>query len=74
MIGIDEVLSHHLPQRRIIVDDQDMAYFGQVIVRAVVIPTSGSGRGRGPLSEGSAKELRVVQETAIEATYFPPHS
>jgi cytochrome P450 len=45
-----------------------------VIIRAVVIPTSGSGRGRGPLSEGSAKELRVVQETAIEATYFPPHS
>jgi hypothetical protein len=49
VIGIDEVLSHHLPQRRIIVDDQDMAYFGQVILRAVVIPTSGSGRGRGPL-------------------------
>jgi len=72
VIGIDEVLGHHLPQRRIIVDDQDMAYFGQVIVRAVVIPTSGSGRG--PLSEGSAKQLRVVQETAIEATYFPPHS
>jgi hypothetical protein len=28
VIGIDEVLSHHLPQRRIIVDDQDMADFG----------------------------------------------
>src|ERR1700737_1068443 len=30
--------------------------------------------GVGRCSEGSAKELRVVQETAIEATYFPPHS
>jgi hypothetical protein len=49
VIGIDEVLSHHLPQRRIIVDDQDMAYFGHVIIRAVVIPTSGTCRGREPL-------------------------
>ena len=30
--------------------------------------------GVGRCSEGSAKELRVVQETEIEATYFPPHS
>jgi len=46
VIGIDEVLSHHLaPQRRIIVDDQHMAHFDHVIIRAIVIPTSGSGRG-----------------------------
>ena len=43
-----------------------------VIIRAVVSLRAVGGVGR--CSEGSAKELRVVRETAIEAIYFPPHS
>jgi len=43
-----------------------------VIIRAVVSLRAVGGVGR--CSEGSAKELRVVQETAIEAIYFPSHS
>jgi hypothetical protein len=68
VIGIDEVLSHHPPQRRIIVDDQDMAIELLSSLREAAVG------GVGRCSEGSAKELRVLRETAIEAIYFPPHS
>ena len=73
MIGIDEVLSHHLPQRRIIVDDQDMAHLVTSSLELLLSLRAAAIGGVGRCSEGGVKELRV-RETAIEAIYFPPHN